>query len=72
MKVAQSGLGLHLILHCWDLGCAPNTTLRGKNVEAVWTVPELQDQLDTWIVAGWQPRPHEGLARVVGDAPRPV
>jgi transposase InsO family protein len=38
-----------------------NTTLRGKNVEAAWTVPELQDLLDEWIVAGWQPRPHEGL-----------
>jgi hypothetical protein len=27
----------------------------------VWTVPELQDLLDEWIVAGWQPRPHDGL-----------
>jgi putative transposase len=38
-----------------------NTTLRGKDVEAVWTVPELQDLLDEWILAGWQPRPHDGL-----------
>lgn len=29
--------------------------------EAVWTLPQLQDLLDEWAVAGWQNRPHEGL-----------
>lgn len=38
-----------------------NTTVRGSDVRAVWTVPELQDLLDEWIVAGWQHRPHDGL-----------
>jgi transposase InsO family protein len=38
-----------------------NTTLRGADVQAVWTVPELQDLLDEWIIAGWQQRPHDGL-----------
>ncbi|MGO4584263.1 Mu transposase C-terminal domain-containing protein [Arthrobacter sp. 2RAF6] len=36
---------------------------RGKNAEhdAVFSVPELQDLLDEWIITGWQNRPHEGL-----------
>ncbi|MFD9459097.1 transposase, partial [Streptomyces sp. NPDC059985] len=36
---------------------------RGRNVEkeACWSVAQLQDLLDEWITAGWQPRPHEGL-----------
>jgi hypothetical protein len=36
---------------------------RGKNAEkdAVWSMVELQDLLDEWIVAHWQNRPHEGL-----------
>jgi transposase InsO family protein len=38
-----------------------NTTLRGADVQAAWTVPELQDLLDEWIIAGWQHRPHDGL-----------
>jgi putative transposase len=38
-----------------------NTTLRGADVQATWTVPELQDLLDEWLVAGWQNRPHESL-----------
>lgn len=28
---------------------------------AHWSVAQLQELLDEWIVAGWQPRPHEGL-----------
>jgi hypothetical protein len=27
----------------------------------VWSLPQLQELLDEWIIAGWQPRPHEGL-----------
>ncbi|MFD7814096.1 integrase [Streptomyces sp. NPDC059785] len=36
---------------------------RGERVEdrAVWTVPELQDLLDEWLLAGWQARPHSAL-----------
>lgn len=36
---------------------------RGKDAEkdAVWSLVELQDLLDEWIVAHWQNRPHDGL-----------
>ena len=36
---------------------------RGKNAEdqAVFSLIEIQDLLDEWIVTGWQNRPHEGL-----------
>ncbi|MGW6950345.1 transposase [Streptomyces xanthophaeus] len=36
---------------------------RGSNVEdqARWTLPQLQDLLDEWIVCGWQERRHERL-----------
>lgn len=36
---------------------------RGANVEAdaVWSLAQLQDLLDEWIVIGWQTRPHDGL-----------
>jgi transposase InsO family protein len=43
-----------------------NSLLRGKNAEAeaCWTIPQLQDFLDEWIVC-WQNRPHEGLRHPV-------
>ncbi|MFI8438948.1 transposase [Streptomyces sp. NPDC079020] len=36
---------------------------RGSNVEdeACWTLPQLQDLLDEWVVCGWQERRHERL-----------
>jgi transposase InsO family protein len=36
---------------------------RGKNAEAAaaFSLLELQDLLDEWIVTGWQNRPHDGL-----------
>ncbi|AIY00234.1 hypothetical protein ART_0635 [Arthrobacter sp. PAMC 25486] len=36
---------------------------RGKNAEqqAIFSLPEIQDLLDEWIVTGWQNRPHDGL-----------
>ncbi len=36
---------------------------RGRHAEreAVWSLAELQDLLDEWIVAVWQNRPHDGL-----------
>ncbi len=39
----------------------PNPTRRGADVTGAWTLPELQDLLDEWLLAGWQPRPHEAL-----------
>jgi hypothetical protein len=40
-----------------------NVERRGRHVEqqAVWSLPELQDLLDEWIVSAWQNRPHDGL-----------
>lgn len=40
-----------------------NVTLRGADVEAqaVWSVPQLQELFDEWVLAGWQHRPHDGL-----------
>ncbi|MEU3225434.1 Mu transposase C-terminal domain-containing protein [Streptomyces sp. NPDC006976] len=38
-----------------------NTDRRGAGVEAVWTLAELDDLLQKWIVACWQQRPHDGL-----------
>ncbi|MFE3763946.1 Mu transposase C-terminal domain-containing protein [Streptomyces sp. NPDC059104] len=40
-----------------------NTDHRGRRPEQenLWSLPELQDLLDEWIVAHWQNRPHEGL-----------
>lgn len=36
---------------------------RGANPERepLWSLMELQDLLDEWIIAGWQNRPHDGL-----------
>lgn len=43
---------------------------RGKNADrdAVWSITELQDLLDEWIVAHWQNRPHDGLAHPLTPA----
>jgi hypothetical protein len=38
-----------------------NVTRRGAQIEAVWTIAELDELLQEWIVACWQQRPHEGL-----------
>ena len=38
-----------------------NTTLRGTDATGAWTLPELQDLLDEWLLAGWQTRPHDAL-----------
>jgi hypothetical protein len=40
---------------------ASNTTLRGTDAAGAWTLPELQDLLDEWLLAGWQMRPHDAL-----------
>lgn len=38
-----------------------NPTMRGRDVTGEWTIGELQDLLDEWLIAGWQHRPHEAL-----------
>jgi Mu transposase, C-terminal len=40
-----------------------STEYRGRGTEdrAVWSLPELQDLLDQWLIAEWQNRPHDGL-----------
>jgi transposase InsO family protein len=52
-----------------------NVTRRGSAVEAeaAWTVPELQELLEEWVIVGWQPRPHDGLRhpRMPGQALSP-
>ena len=37
-----------------------NTTLRGADATGVWTLPELQDLFDEWLLV-WQARPHDAL-----------
>ncbi len=40
-----------------------DVTHRGAHVaeDAVWTLPQLQELFDQWVIVGWQPRPHDGL-----------
>lgn len=38
-----------------------NVTRRGEKVDAVFTIAELADLFDEWVVACWQHRPHDGL-----------
>ncbi|MFJ7250949.1 Mu transposase C-terminal domain-containing protein [Kitasatospora sp. NPDC098652] len=40
-----------------------NTDQRGRHPEQenLWSLPELQELLDEWIIAQWHNRPHEGL-----------
>ena len=38
-----------------------NPTMRGRGVAAEWTIGELQDLLDEWLIVGWQHRPHDAL-----------
>ena len=41
----------------------PNVVKRGASpqTEAMWTLAEVQNLLDLWIVASWQNKPHPGL-----------
>jgi hypothetical protein len=41
----------------------PNATERGSGVQdqARWTLAQLQDYFDEWLVAGWHVRPHSAL-----------
>ncbi|MEV0217729.1 helix-turn-helix domain-containing protein [Micromonospora sp. ALFpr18c] len=40
-----------------------DVTRRGRDVaeRAVWSLPDLQELFDEWVIAGWQTRPHDGL-----------
>lgn len=38
-----------------------NPTLRGRGVEAAWTIGELQELFDEWVIVGWQHRGHDAL-----------
>jgi transposase InsO family protein len=44
---------------------------RGKHAgqDAAWSLVELQDLLDEWIVAHWQNRPHDGLRHPLTPGP---
>jgi putative transposase len=42
-------------------GRSPEYRGRGVEKNAVWSLPELQDLLDQWLIAEWQNRPHDGL-----------
>ena len=41
-------------------GRSPEYRGRGIEEKAVWSLPELQDLLDQWLIV-WQARPHDGL-----------
>jgi hypothetical protein len=41
-------------------GRSPEYRGRGIEEKAVWSLPELQDLLDQWLIT-WQNRPHDGL-----------
>jgi hypothetical protein len=41
-------------------GRSPEYRGRGTEEKAVWSLPELQDLLDQWLIV-WQTRPHDGL-----------
>src|SRR5258708_4798839 len=38
-----------------------NTTLRGLDATGAWTLPELGDLFDEWLLAGWPPPPHDAV-----------
>jgi hypothetical protein len=42
-------------------GRSPEYRGRGGGQQAVWSLGELQELLDEWIIAAWQNRPHDGL-----------
>ena len=42
-------------------GRSPEFRGRGPGQQAVWSLGELQELLDEWIIAVWQNRPHDGL-----------
>jgi transposase InsO family protein len=61
--IVEATFGSANTLFCQHMAAytGSNPTLRGADVTAAWTLPELQDLLDEWILAGWQARPHDAL-----------
>jgi putative transposase len=43
------------------VGSSPERRGKDAGQDAVWSIHELQELLDEWIVAVWQNRPHDGL-----------
>jgi hypothetical protein len=43
------------------LGSNPDRRGRGIDGKALWSMLELQELLDEWLIACWQNRPHDGL-----------
>lgn len=41
-----------------------DTTRRGSGIaeKPLWSLTQLQDLFDEWVITGWQPRPHDELA----------
>ena len=61
--IVESTFGSINTLFCQHVAgyTGSNTTLRGADATGAWTLPELQDLLDEWLIVGWQPRPHDAL-----------
>ncbi len=61
--IVESTLGSINTLFCQHVAgyTGPNVTRRGADPAAVWTVAELQDLLDEWLIVGWAHRPHDSL-----------
>jgi transposase InsO family protein len=61
--VVEASFGAINTLFCQHVASytGSNPTLRGADTTGAWTLPELQDLLDEWLLAGWQPRPHDAL-----------
>ena len=61
--IVESTFGSINTLFCQHVASytGSNTTRRGTDATGAWTMPELQDLLDEWLIAGWQTRPHDAL-----------
>ena len=61
--IVESTLGSINTLFCQHVAgyTGPNVTRRGADPGAAWTIAELQDLLDEWLIVGWQARPHDSL-----------
>jgi hypothetical protein len=42
-------------------GSGPEHRGRGVEQERLWSIHELQELLDEWLISAWQNRPHDGL-----------
>ena len=60
--IVESTLGSINTLFCQHVAgyTGPNVTRRGADPGAAWTIAELQDLLDEWLIV-WQHRPHDSL-----------